>query len=96
MGDGRIFLKIFCSSLFNDDLSNEPNFGQIHLAGQYLLGEGTYYKQMFIRGGQRHLQIGRMLDIYLISEPPPPPTAPPDVCIQSVGMCVARGAGSDS
>jgi hypothetical protein len=36
MTDGRIFLKIFRASLFNDDLSNEPNFGRIHLAGQYL------------------------------------------------------------
>jgi hypothetical protein len=36
MGDGRIFQKIFRASLFNDDLSNEPNFGRIHLAGQYL------------------------------------------------------------
>jgi hypothetical protein len=44
------------------------------------------------RGGHQHLQIGRMLDIDLISEPPPPP----DLCIQSVGICVARGAGSDS
>jgi hypothetical protein len=36
--DGRIYLKIFYPSLFNDDLSNEPNFGRIHLAGrgQYL------------------------------------------------------------
>jgi len=33
-GGGRIFLKTFRASLFNDDLSNEPNFGQIHLAGQ--------------------------------------------------------------
>ncbi len=47
------------------------------------------------RGGHRHLQIGRMLDIDLISEPPPRPL-PPDVCIQSVGISVARGAGSDS
>ncbi len=31
-----------------------------------------------IRGGHRHLQIGRMLDIDLISEPPPRPL-PPDV-----------------
>jgi hypothetical protein len=36
MGDGRIFLKSFRASLFNDDLTNEPNFGRIHLAGQYL------------------------------------------------------------
>jgi hypothetical protein len=47
------------------------------------------------RGGHRHLQRGRMLDIDLISEPSPPPP-PPDVCIQSVGICVATGAGSDS
>jgi hypothetical protein len=36
MGDGRIFLKTFPASLFNEDLLNEPNFGRIHLAGQYL------------------------------------------------------------
>ncbi len=36
MGDGRIFLKNLRASLFNDNLSNEPNFGQIHLAGVYL------------------------------------------------------------
>ncbi len=38
MGDGRIFLKNFGASLllFNDDLLNEPNFRQIHLAGQCL------------------------------------------------------------
>ncbi len=35
MGDGRIFSKI-SSSLFNDDLSNEPYFSRIHFAGQYL------------------------------------------------------------
>ncbi len=31
MGDGQICLKNHRASLFNDDLSNEPNFGQIHL-----------------------------------------------------------------
>jgi hypothetical protein len=36
MGDGRIFTKDSYASLFHDDLSNEPNFGWIHLAGQYL------------------------------------------------------------
>ena len=36
MGGGRIFLKTFRASLFNEDLSNEPNFGRIHLAGPYL------------------------------------------------------------
>jgi hypothetical protein len=35
-GVGRILLKTFRVSLFNEDLSNEPNFGRIHLAGQYL------------------------------------------------------------
>ncbi len=33
---GRIFLITFRASLFNEDLSNEPNFGRIHLTGQYL------------------------------------------------------------
>ncbi len=36
MGGGQIFLKNFRASLFNDDLSKEPNFGRIHLAGQYI------------------------------------------------------------
>jgi hypothetical protein len=36
-GERPVFSKIkHRSSLFNDDLSNEPNFGRIHLAGQYL------------------------------------------------------------
>jgi hypothetical protein len=30
MGDGRILLKNRRTSLFNDDLSNEANFGRIH------------------------------------------------------------------
>jgi hypothetical protein len=35
--EGRTdFSKILRASLFNDDLSNEPNFSQIHLVGQYL------------------------------------------------------------
>jgi hypothetical protein len=36
--DRRIYLKTFRASLFNDDLSNEPNFGRISLdlTGQYL------------------------------------------------------------
>ncbi len=36
MGDGRIFLKTHRYASFNKDLSNEPNFDRIHLAGQYL------------------------------------------------------------
>ncbi len=35
MGDGRIFLKIRRDASFYKDLSNEPNFDRIHLAGQY-------------------------------------------------------------
>jgi hypothetical protein len=30
MGGGWIFLKTFGASLFNEDLSNEPNSGRIH------------------------------------------------------------------
>jgi hypothetical protein len=36
MDDGRIFSKNLRAFLFNDDLSNESNFGRAHLAGQYL------------------------------------------------------------
>jgi hypothetical protein len=36
MGDGRIFLKTGRNPSFYKDLSNEPNFDRIHLAGQYL------------------------------------------------------------
>jgi hypothetical protein len=36
MGDGRIFLKTSRDVFFNKVLSNEPTFGRIHLAGQYL------------------------------------------------------------
>jgi hypothetical protein len=36
MGDGKIFLKIIRDTSFNKDLSYEPYFGLIHLAGQYL------------------------------------------------------------
>jgi hypothetical protein len=36
MGSGRIFLKDLRAFLFNEDLSKKPNFGWIHLAGQYL------------------------------------------------------------
>jgi len=36
MGDGRILLKHPRDDSFKKGLSNEPNFGRIHLAGQYL------------------------------------------------------------
>ncbi len=48
MGGGRIFLKTFRASLFIDDLSNEPNFGRNHLAGQYvpLMGEKRALREL--------------------------------------------------
>jgi hypothetical protein len=36
MGNGQIFLKTRHDPSFNKDLSNEPNFDRIHLAGRYL------------------------------------------------------------
>jgi hypothetical protein len=36
MGDGRIFLKTRRDVSFKKGLSNEPTFGLIHPAGQYL------------------------------------------------------------
>jgi len=37
MGEERVdFSENFRASLFNDDVSFEPNFSQIHLVGQYL------------------------------------------------------------
>jgi hypothetical protein len=36
MGDGQIFLKSRRNVSFKKGLSNEPTFGLIHLAGQYL------------------------------------------------------------
>jgi hypothetical protein len=46
------------------------------------------------RGGHRHLQIGRMLDIDLISELPPP--AHPRCMYPKCGNLWPEGAGSDS
>jgi hypothetical protein len=36
MWDMRIFLKSLRDASFNKDLSSEPTFGRIHVAGQYL------------------------------------------------------------
>ncbi len=36
IGDGRILLKHPRDDSFKKGLSNEPNFGRIYLAGQYL------------------------------------------------------------
>jgi hypothetical protein len=51
-------------------------------------------KSAVTRGGHRHLQIGRMLDIDLISEPPHAPS--PRCMYPKCENLVARGAGSDS
>jgi hypothetical protein len=48
------------------------------------------------RGGHRHLQIGRMLDIDLISEPPPPTPPPPRCMNPKCGNLCGQRAGSDS
>ncbi len=50
MGDGRIFLKIRHNISFKKGLSNEPTFGLIHLAGQYL------WAQFFLGQSLRKLQ----------------------------------------
>ena len=42
MGDGRIFLKNLRDTSFNKDLSNEPTFGRIHLAGSFKLRRTQY------------------------------------------------------
>ncbi len=48
MGGGRIFLKSLRDTCFNKDLSNEPNFGRIHLAGQYLKGKVCVEKKIHL------------------------------------------------
>ncbi len=37
------FSKNLRASLFNEDLSNEPNFGRIHLAGQWTVHLVMFY-----------------------------------------------------
>ncbi len=39
------FSKNLRASLFNDNLSNEPNFGRIHPAGQYLLNLSDMFQE---------------------------------------------------
>jgi hypothetical protein len=47
MGVRRIFLKNLRDTTFNKDLSNEPNFGRIHLAGQYLKNRTYSFLPLF-------------------------------------------------
>jgi hypothetical protein len=60
MGDGRILLKPRHDDSFKKVPSNEPNFGRIHLAGQYLQGAAaneTKIKDMkFVWGMQAVIQ----------------------------------------
>ncbi len=39
--------SISLDSAFNNDLSNEPNFGRIHLAGQYCIFKMTKKVKVF-------------------------------------------------
>jgi hypothetical protein len=43
MGGRRIFLKNLRDITFNKDLSNEPNFGRIHLAGHSTFKTGAIH-----------------------------------------------------
>jgi hypothetical protein len=44
-GRGADFSENLRASLFNKDLSNEPNFRRIHLAGQSLLNILNYFRE---------------------------------------------------
>ncbi len=57
MGGVLIFLKTLRAFLLNDDLSNEPNVGRIHLAGQYLLTNllTCIYCTMVIQKGKKKI-----------------------------------------
>jgi hypothetical protein len=56
MGDGRIFLKTRLNVSFKKGLSNEPTFGLIHLAGQYLL-----ISLKFLQSWEYFLQLEKLL-----------------------------------
>ncbi len=55
MGDGRFFLKKGHDASFNKDLTNEPNFDRIHLAGQYL--QRRYCKNVLINNNNYKFSI---------------------------------------
>jgi len=76
MGDGRNILKSHCASLFNDDLSNEPNFGRIHLAGQYLLNSRLLigvlrliFRSAYSPGPEREAASKYWLELLSVSQP---------------------------
>jgi hypothetical protein len=67
MGEGRIFLKKFHVSLFNDDLSNGPNFGLIHLAGHWTVN----LKQRSLLSKKEiitNLEVSRILSFVLAAD----------------------------
>jgi hypothetical protein len=91
---------------FSFVLENEPNICKripdFSLCSLYTYHEGNTGRRITVmsslneistnqsRGGHRHLQIGRMLDIDLISEPPPP--SPPRYMYTKCGnLCGQRG-----
>ncbi len=88
--------------VYIDLFRQNPVFTSLHLKSTihvvpppFMLYRLRSIYRVAARGGHRHLQKGWMLEIeiILISEPPPAPPLPPpppDVCIQSVGICVAR------
>jgi hypothetical protein len=62
-------LKNHSASLFNDDLSNEPNFGQIHLAGQCTLAESRRrLRYIGLCAGQRDFILMVSMDSALLSQ----------------------------
>jgi hypothetical protein len=66
MGDRRIFLKTGRDAYFNKDLSNEPNFDRIHLAGQYLLN--VYFLLLFRPRINYQVSIFvKILEFYLVT-----------------------------
>jgi hypothetical protein len=48
MRDGWIFLKNFHDTSVNKDLSNEPSFGRIHLAGQEVIVRSLYFNEFLV------------------------------------------------
>ncbi len=62
-GDGRIFLKSRRDTSFNKDLSNEPTFGRIQLAGQYLSKVLVYLYSPDFTTFLKHCHRGRIFFI---------------------------------
>jgi hypothetical protein len=68
--------KLPSLSLFNDDLSNEPNFGRIHLAVQYLLNSRLLigvlcliFRSAYSPGPEREAASKYWLELLSVSQP---------------------------